>query len=377
MKTRHFLFLACIALLCYNCKNNAIKNNRVTNLLQIQLDSLLLHKEIDAVSAGIYIDGKVYTLHKGELTKGLGDAPHEETLYEIASITKTFTGTLLAKAIVNHKVKLEDDIRTFIPGDYSNLAYQGNPITLKNLATHRGRIPLMFPNKPEIFENPNHDTLPFIINDLQKNYTKEDFFKELTLVNVDTIPGSKFGYSNAGANLLGYCMETIYNQQFEDILKEQILTPLQMNNTKIVLNKKDKEHLAQGYNEKGVKMPFGTEKDMNAAGGLKSTLGDMMKYVAYHLNEADPVVVKSHQELLGLWDNFDNGMFWQIFTAKKEKPRKIFQNGGAFGTSSWLTLIPEKQMGVFIITNRAGPNIHNKLNKAVENILEKLDDKVK
>jgi CubicO group peptidase (beta-lactamase class C family) len=372
MKTKHFLFSACIALLCYNCKNSSIKNDPTTDLIQIQLDSLLLDHKIDAYSAGIYIDGKVYKFHKGELTKGLGDTPNEETLYEIASITKTFTGTLLAKAIIDSKVKLEDDIRTFIPGDYSNLEYQKNPITYKNLATHRGRIPIMFPSKPEIFENPNHDTLPFTINDLQKNYTKGDFFKDLKLVHVDTIPGAKFGYSNAGANLLGYCIENIYNQQFEDILKEQILSPLQMNNTKIVLNKKDKEQLAQGYNEKGMKMPFGAEKDMNAAGGLKSTLGDMMKYVAYHLNEADPVVVKSHQELLGLWDNFDNGMFWQIFTAKKDKPRKIFQNGGAFGTSSWLTMIPEKQIGIFIITNKAGPSIHNKLNKAVENILRDL-----
>ena len=372
MKTKSFLFLASIVLFCSNCKNNAIKNNPVTNLLQIQLDSLLLQKEIDAVSAGIYVDGKVYTLHKGELTKGSGDTPNENTFYEIASITKTFTGTLLAKAIVDNKVSLEDDIRTFIPGDYLNLAYQKKPITFKNLATHRGRIPLIFPNKPEIFENPNHDALPFIINNLQKNYTKADFFKELTLVDVDTIPGSKFGYSNAGANLLGYCIENMYNQKFEYILKEQILTPLQMNNTKIVLNEKDREHLAQGYNEKGLKMPFGVEKQMNAAGGLKSTLGDMMKYVAYHLNEADPVVGKSHQELLGFWDNFDNGIFWQIFTAKKDKPRKIFQNGGAFGTSSWLTMIPKKQIGVFIITNRAGPTIHNKLNEAVENILRDL-----
>ena len=372
MKTKHFLFLVCIAILSVNCKNNAIKNDPVTQILHTQLDSLLLYKEIDGFSAGIYIDGKVYYFHKGELTKGQGDAPNEETLYEIASITKTFTGTLLAKALVENKVQLDDDIRTFIDGDFSNLEYQNTPITFKNLATHRGRIPNMFPNKPAIFENPNHDTLPFIINNLHKDYSKEDFFNDLALVDVDTIPGAKFGYSNAGANLLGYCLENIYNQKFEDILREQILKPLQMNNTKIALNNKDKEHLAQGYNVNHVKMPFGAEKDMNAEGGIKSTLGDMMKYVGYHLNEKDPVIANSHEELLGLWDSFDNGLFWQIFTAKKEQPRKIFQNGGAFGTSSWLTIIPEKQIGVFIVTNKSGRNIHKKLNKTIESILREL-----
>jgi len=372
MKIKQLFYFACITSIFINCKNNTIKNDPITNIINIQLDSLLLNLEINAVSAGIIIDGKTYTFHKGELTKGQENTPNKETLYEIASITKTFTGTLLAKAIVENKVQLEDDIRTFISGDFSNLEYQNTPITYKNLATHRGRIPHMFPNKPEIFENPNHDTLPFIINDLQKDYTKEAFFKDLTLVHVDTIPGSKFGYSNAGANLLGYCIENMYNQKFEDVLKEQILTPLQMNNTKIVLSKKDKEYLAQGYNEKHLKMPFGAEKDMNAAGGLKSTLGDMMKYVAYHLNENNPIIKTSHQEILGLWDNFDNGLFWQIFTAKENKPRKIFQNGGAFGTSSWLTLIPEKKIGVFIVTNTAGPTVHTKLNKTVERILQKL-----
>lgn len=214
--------------------------------------------------------------------------------------------------------------------------------------------------------------MPFIINDLQKNYTKEDFFKELTFVHVDTIPGTKFGYSNAGTNLLGYCLENIYSKDYEDILKEQIFGPLKMNHTKIKLSIKDKENLAQGYAEENVKMPFSANKDMNAAGGIKSTLDDMMKYTAYHLDESNPIVKTSHQETLGLWDNFDNGLFWQIFTAKENQPRKIFQNGGAFGTSSWLTFIPEKKIGVFMVTNTAGPEVHNKLNKTVESILKKL-----
>jgi len=338
----------------------------------LQLDSLLLNPEINAISAGVIIDGKTYTFHKGELTKGQEDAPNNETLYEIASLTKTFTGTLLANAIIEKKVTLDDDIRTRLSGDFANLQFQSIPITFKNLATHRGGIPYMFPNKPEIFKNPDHSKLPFIINNLQKTYTKGDFFKELSTVKVDTIPGTKFGYSNAGTNLLGYCLENIYNKDYENTLKELILTPLQMNHTKIILTKKDKENLAQGYTEGNVKMPFSANKDMNSAGGLKSTLDDMMKYTAYHLDENNPIIKTSHQEILGLWDNFDNGLFWQIFTAKENQPRKIFQNGGAFGTSSWLTLIPENKIGVFIVTNTAGPDIHHQLNKTVESILEKI-----
>jgi CubicO group peptidase (beta-lactamase class C family) len=373
MKFKQLFYFACITSIFINCKDNTIKHDPISNLINIQLDSLLLNPEINAISAGVIVDGKTYTFHKGELTKGQNDIPNKETLYEIASLTKTFTGTLLANAIIEKKVTLDDDIRTRLSGDFANLQFQSTPITFKNLATHRGGIPNMFPNKPAIFENPDHAKLPFIINSLQKNYTKDAFLKELTMVYVDTIPGTKFGYSNAGTNLLGYCLEDIYSQDYEDILKEQIFTPLKMNHSKIKLSNKDQENLAQGYTENGVKMPFSTNKDMNAAGGIKSTLDDMMKYTAYHLDESNPIIKTSHQEILGLWDNFDNGLFWQIFTAKENQPRKIFQNGGAFGTSSWLTIIPEKKIGFFIVTNTAGPQIHNKLNKTVESILKKLE----
>ncbi len=129
--------------------------------------------------------------------------------------------------------------------------------------------------------------------------------------------------------------------------------------------------MAQGYNGKNIKMPFEPEMPMKAAGGITSNLGDMMKYVAFHLNQDNEVIKVSHEKLLGLWEDFDNGLFWQIMI-DKNKPDIIFQNGGAFGTSSWLTLIPENQIGVFIITNKKGNKTHNHLSNTVERIIEKL-----
>jgi CubicO group peptidase (beta-lactamase class C family) len=371
MKTPHIIIVLLAVILFTNCKNNHKEINPIKNLIHSEVDSLLSYNEINAVSIGLIIGGKTYKVHKGELTKGLNNKPTDQTLYEIASLTKTFTGTLLAQAISENMVNIDDDIRESLDGDYPNLAFENNPITFRHLVTHRSRIPNMFPNKPEIFNNPDYDKLPYIINELQKDFSKEDFFNELRKVVIDTIPGSKFRYSNAGANLLGYCLENIYSKSFEALLKEKILSPLNMKNTKIVLSVGDKKNLAQGYNDKNMEMPFGTEKDMEAEGGIKSTLGDMMNYVAYHLDNKNRTVQESHHELLGLWDNFDNGMFWQMFI-NKEKPKKIFQNGGAFGTSSWITLIPEKNIGVFIITNQSGPKTHKRLNKTVENILAKL-----
>jgi CubicO group peptidase (beta-lactamase class C family) len=332
-------------------------------------DSLLYHPEFRAVSIGVFKDRLVYIGHYGELDKGKNNAPSDNTLYEIASLTKTFTGTLLAQAIVDGKVKLGDDIRNYIPGNYPNLSFEGKPITFLHLLTHTSGLPRLFPNIPQLFDNPDYDVLPHRINQLQMNYSEEDFFKELGKVNLDTIPGYKYSYSNAGANVLGYCLETIYQMSFNDLLSKYLLSPLQMKNTKIQLTKRDDNFLAQGYNGQGLAMPAYTVKNMNAEGGLKSTVGDMMKYVEFHLNSDNPVVRQSHSELLdGRYGVYENGMFWQIRKESKN-PDKIFQNGGAYGTSSWLTLVPESNTGVFVITNVSSPDTHSYLQRTVDKII--------
>lgn len=355
-----------------SCKTTNQESTQITNILEEEIDSLLSRSTFNAISIGVIVDGESFVLHKGELTKGDGNKPTNETLYEVASLTKTFTGTLLAKAIVDNKVALNDDVRKVLGGNYPNLEFKNKPITYKHIVTHRSGIPNMFPNRPEIFETSDFDNIPYEINKLQKGYTKESFLKELQLIQIDTIPGSKFNYSNAATNLLGFCLENIYGKKFEDLLKENLLEPLKMENTKIELSKEDLNKLAQGYNERNIEMPFNVKKYMSAEGGIKSTLPDMMKYVKFHLEKENPIVKRSHKEILGLWDDFDNGLFWQIVKPKKE-PIKIFQNGGAFGSSSWLTIIPEKKLGVFIITNQAGPNAHKELNSTVESIINKIN----
>ncbi|WP_408023818.1 serine hydrolase domain-containing protein [Tenacibaculum sediminilitoris] len=297
--------------------------------------------------------------------------PTKNTIYEIASLSKTFNGSLLAQAITEEKVSLDHDIRNYLKGNFPNLEYQGQPITFRHLVTHRSGLPIIFPNKPEIFIPSNKEKLPFLIIDLQKGFTEKDFFTELHNVRIDTIPGTKFGYSNPGANLLGYCLENIYKMPFEQLLKKKILTPLKMNNTKTTLTEEDKKFLAQGYNGKNQRMPFEPEVPMKAVGGIHSSVEDMIKYMKFHLKQNNEVIEISHKKLLELWEDFGNGLFWQILISEN-KPDIIFQNGGAFGTSSWLTLIPNKQIGVFIITNEKDDTTHSYLKNTIDKIINNL-----
>lgn len=338
-------------------------------ILENHVDTLLATSNLNGLSIGIYQDGKTYKLHKGQLIMGANSLPNDETLYEIASLTKTFAGTLLAQAIVEGKVNIQDDIRQYLDGDFPNLSYEGQPITFAHLVTHNSRLPFLFPHTPDLFEESDNEKIVTRINALTQNLSKETFLAELAKYQLDTLPGSGFSYSNAGANLLGYCLENIYQKDFEELLKSFITNSLEMNNTYVQLPLEKQVLLASGYSEEGKLMPFFAKKDMNADGGIKSTLPDMLKYMAFHLNEKNPVAKQAHEELLGgKFGAFENALFWQMFKSENGE-RKIFQNGGAPGTSSWMTFIPEQNFGVFVVTNTAGPNVHQQLNELTEKVM--------
>jgi CubicO group peptidase (beta-lactamase class C family) len=355
-----FLFIWELA----NCQNQ----DNLYKIIGNEIDSLLSNKEIHSISVGVIKKGEVFRYHKGKLTHGKN--PTNRTLYEIASLTKTFTSTLLAKAIFDKKVRIDDDIRKYLPEKFPNLEFNGQPITFRHIVTHTSGLPQMFPNEPEIFDNPNWDELPYQINKLQTGFIKSQFLEELHEVKLDTVPGHKFNYSNAGANLLGYCLERMYNRPYEDLIQLYILAPLNMTKTFVGVSEREAKLVAKGLNANGIEMPARVKKELNAEGGIISTLGDMIKYIQFQLEKDNPLVQISHQELLyGKYGDFENGLFWQIFK-NGDKSTKIFQNGGAFGTSSWLTIIPERQIGIFIITNVSGPGVHQKLSIAAERIIE-------
>ena len=157
----------------------------------------------------------------------------------------------------------------------------------------------MFPHKIGLFDDPNWNELPFQINVLQENFSREDFFRELSNVKLDTVPGLHFSYSNAGANLLGYILEELYNQPFVELLEEKICSPLKMSSTILSKSDLDVNKLAIGQNSDKIRMPIRADKAMNAEGGIISSTKDMLEYLEFHLDETIETVSLSHQHL---WD---------------------------------------------------------------------------
>ena len=319
------------------------------------------------LSVGIIKDGRSWTYNFGEVEKGTKILPDRHTIYELASITKTFTGVLLAQAVVEGRVKLDDDVRRYLDGSYPNLEFEGKPIKLFHLINHTSRLPFVMPDRPELFRNPDPYELPKILTAIESNYTRENFYEDLHKVKLDKAPGTEFRYSNSAAQLLGYILERIYGMPYEQLILRKIAKPLAMTETKITLTAAEKKRLAKGHYDNGSIALYGTPQTQ-AAGALRSSVSDMLKYIKYHLNGDDEVIRLSHQTTWGDIKYYASGLNWQMNTTSAGH-RRIWQSGGSFGFSSHCVIFPELRLGIILLSNESDQNSQGRLSAMADEIL--------
>lgn len=157
MKIKSLILI--FSLFIISCENSSDKpqpvvKNSVELSIDRNADTLLLDTTVNALSIGVYKDGKTYIYHYGELDKGKGNKPTNKTIYEIASVSKTFAGTLVAHAELEGKLNLEDDIRTYLKEDFPNFEYEGEPIRIKHLISHTSRLPRFLPDVVNHIKSP-------------------------------------------------------------------------------------------------------------------------------------------------------------------------------------------------------------------------------
>ncbi|MVM38512.1 serine hydrolase [Spirosoma sp. HMF3257] len=288
------------------------------------------------LSIGLIKDGRPYMYHYGEIKKGSGKLPTSRTGYEIGSVTKTFTALLLAQAVMDRKVALSDDIRAYLPGDYPNLQFDNQPVTLQDLANHTARLPPMPPN---IGNQPGyHPATP------EANYDSSLFYGALHLVKLDTLPGYKFDYSNWGMALLGHILETIYHRPYGELLKQYITKPLGMRQTTYQQLDTDKNRMAFPYTENGREFSFQDEGFLGPAGAIHSDLADMMVYLQAQIAEQGPTIRLTHQPTRN-----DIGLGWGVRNTGSY--RDIQHNGSTPGFTTHISAFPELGSGCVILTN--------------------------
>jgi CubicO group peptidase (beta-lactamase class C family) len=319
--------------------DNAMKT-KLDSSVQKAATTYMSNQNVSGLSVGVIQNGNMFSYNFGETKKGNKQLPTSETIYEIGSITKTFTGIILANNVKEGKVKLDDDIRKYLNGDFPNLQFSGKPIQLLHLSNHTSRL-ISQPLIPDSKKDPFDPAIEF---------SEKMLIDILHSVKIDTIPGTKIDYSNFAVCLLGHILEKVNNLTYGQLLEKYIFTPANMRQSKITFNKKDFKNYPQGYNTEGDTTGYWRNKLAEPAGGIRSTTKDMLLYIKAQLEaQKESAISLSHQLTVGD-NNRGKGLNWHISTTKKGY--LVWSHaGGTDGFSSVCYVYPTLNSGIILLTN--------------------------
>ena len=161
------------------------------------------------------------------------------TVFEIGSITKTFSTALLADMVARGEVKLDDPVAKYLPSTVKVPGRGRKQITLYDLATHASELPRLPANlHPADMSNPYAD------------YTVDQMYQSVSAYELERDIGAEYEYSNLGSGLLGHALARRLGKTWEEAVTERILEPLGMTDTRITLTADMRRRLAIGHNER-------------------------------------------------------------------------------------------------------------------------------
>jgi serine-type D-Ala-D-Ala carboxypeptidase/endopeptidase len=270
-----------------------------------------------------------------------GKPVDEHTIYEIGSITKVFTGILLAQQVLDGNLKLEDEINGYLSGDIKVPAMGDSGITFGSLTDHTSG----FPRMPYNFApaNPNN---PFADYSVDQMY---EFISGYTPVRA---VGSEYEYSNLAQGLLGHILAMNKNCTYEELMVKTIADPLGMQDTRIVLTDRLKKKLALGHSD-GEVVENWDIPTLAGAGAIRSSASDMAKFISANLGYFNSPLYEamelSHRVRHVKAGEMSVGMGWHI--KKGVNGYIIWHNGGTGGYRTFAGFVKETGKGVVLLTN--------------------------
>lgn len=321
--------------------------NKLSNIINQYAENEIQKGNINSIAVAVYRDGKVFHNYYGEIDKNANNKPNDHTLYEIASISKVFVGSLTAKAVLEQKVKLDDDIRKYLKGDYQNLQFENTPITIKNLLTHTLGFKIKTPMK---LEEINRKTSEGYYENRPFDYNMTNFLEELKTVELDKKPGTFYDYNSIGSELLAYILEQVYHQSYNNLL-QNFLNELNMNNTYLQDYQNHKQNLSNSYTSFGKLAPKDKNPLLGGGYGIITTLPDLIKLMQFQLESNNPLIKESRRILYE--DDQDNvmGYLWQDMGVGKEEGFYYSKTGDSYGVRSGILICPDSNYGQIIIIN--------------------------
>ncbi len=284
------------------------------------------------VMVGVIDNGEVEYFSYG--TKNLvdDDPVTKETLFEIASITKTFTALLLMDQVEKEGMGLDDPIELYLP-NITIPEKNGKKITLRHLATHSSGLPCL----------PTNLELRGRLSNPYKDYGVSELYAFLESHSLENEPGEKCEYSNLGVGLLGHILYLKTGQTYESLIKELCAT-LGMQSTCITIGEAEAARLAIGHH---MKRPVDNWDflALEGAGAIRSSAEDLIAYLKANIASHN-LLKLCHQKQREFNDQYGMGLGWLI-----ADDSIIWHNGATGGYRSFIGFDQNSNRGVVILTN--------------------------
>ncbi|MFO1084784.1 MAG: D-alanyl-D-alanine-carboxypeptidase/endopeptidase AmpH [Reyranellaceae bacterium] len=338
---------------------------------------LFLDARVPALIIGAVRDDQTAVFGFGEMSDGSGKEPDANTMLRIGSITKAFTGQVLAGLVSQGTVKLTDRLQDRLGWPVKVPERDGRPIRLIELATHTSGLPR------EVERAPGPPDDPF------RTLTQEAYIKGLQSDPLLFTPGSGGLYSNFAFDLLAAALASSAGKPYDQLLKEVVLDPAGLKDTVLALRDGDGARVMQGHNFDGKPMPSITATGVMAgASSLHSTANDILRWLSWHLDRFSPqgteVRLLDHaayvpRDGLKPVSGFDEagpmdamGLGWIVMAPKGNRPLILQKAGGLQGIFTYSAFAPTRGVGVFAAINQFNVGAFTAMAGTANGLIEQL-----
>lgn len=302
---------------------------------------------------GVSRDNVVSWYAYGETEKGAGKLPDEKTIFEIGSVTKTFTAALITQWLAEKKLDIDSPVAPYLPAKTSTgLSKDNKSVTFRQLLDYSNGLPedgeISDLKTTQGFSEAN----PFM------HYDSTLFYRYLEKNQLRNVPGTTYKYSNMAFGLAGLVLARNTGKSFEKLVSERISTPLKLEDTGVTLTSSQEQRMAKGYGRGGAEVArWKSIGGFESAGILVSSASDMIRYGRAQL-------LKDHNDLTHIFEvtqkasftykfsgtTIKNGLGWVLFDASVGGGG-VVKTGATGGFSSFLLVAPAKNMVITVLFN--------------------------
>ena len=323
--------------------------------------------DIPGMAVGVIVEGKSYVFNYGRMAKEGSKPITDKTLFEIGSVSKTFTATLATYAQANGDLALTEPAGKYVP------ALQGSPfgdVEILHLATHTpGGFPLQVP------EN------------VKNEQQMLKYFKEWQPVH---LPGTHRTYANPSIGMLGYITARSMKGDFATLVEQKLFRPMGMTNSYINVPRDKMSDYAQGYTKAGKPVRMSNGVLSSEAYGVRTTAADLVQFMKANMGlvpldkKLGRAIRDTHAGYFRVGE-MTQDLVWEQYDYPAELPALLEGNsqrtsrpalavkritppvppredvlinktGSTNGFGAYVAFVPQKRMGVVILANRYYPN---------------------